>query len=92
MKGADKDNYSAGLVSAAVLWLGHLEVILKGDNEPALQALVGRCLEVLRVKAGGENGITNISKEDPAPYDSQGNGGTEVGVMILRGLFRTLKL
>ena len=47
---------------------------------------------MLRIKTADDDSVTTISKEDPAPYDSQGNGGIEVGVMILRGLFRTLKL
>ena len=33
-----------------------------------------------------------MAKEDPARYDSQSNGLTEVGVMLVRGLFRSLKL
>ena len=31
-------------------------------------------------------------RRDPVRYDSQSNGMTEVGVMLVRGLFRTLKL
>ena len=83
VKGADEEDYAAGLVSAAVLWLGHLEVILKGDNGPALQALVERTLTMLRVKVQEEDPSVNLkklSKEVPPKYDSQSNGGTEVGV------------
>ena len=39
-----------------------------------------------------ETTLKRLSKEQPAKYDARGNGGTEVGVMLLRGLFRTLKL
>ena len=33
-----------------------------------------------------------MMKETPPTYDSQSNGGTEVGVRIVRGLYRTIKL
>ena len=95
VKGADEDDYAAGLVSAAVLWLGHIEVILKGDNEKALQAMIERAMHLLRVKvseADPQVTLRRLTKENSAPYDSQSNGGTEVGVMLIRGLFRTLKL
>ena len=36
--------------------------------------------------------METITAEHSAAYDSQGNGGTEVGIKILRGQFRTLKL
>ena len=36
--------------------------------------------------------MTRLSSEKPPAYDSQSNGATEVGVMLIRGLFRTLKL
>ena len=35
-RGTDEEDYSAGLVSAAFLWLGHLGVMLTGDNELVL--------------------------------------------------------
>ena len=50
---------------------------------------------MLRVKAQEEDPSVNLnqlSKEVPPKYDSQSNGGTEVGVRLVRGLFRTLKL
>ena len=95
VKVAAGEDYAAGLVTTAVLWLGHLEVIMKGDNEPALQALIERSMHLIRVKvADGAPGtsLKRLSKEEPAPYDSQSNGATEVGVMLIRGLFRALKL
>jgi hypothetical protein len=82
-------------VSNAVLWLGHLEVILRGDNEPALQTMIDRAMHLLRVRTaegGSEASLRRLTKETSAPYDSQSNGGTEVGVMLVRGIFRTLKL
>ena len=95
IKGADEEDYDANLVTTAVLWLGHVEVIIRGDNEPALQALIERAMVIIRVKVhepGSETSLKRLSKEEPATYDSQSNGGTEVGVMLVRGLFRTLKL
>ena len=49
-KGADEEDFAANLVVRIVEWLGHTELILKGGNEPALQALVARSLEVIRVE------------------------------------------
>ena len=92
VKGADEDDFAVNCAVTDILWLGHTQLIIKGDNEPALQALIARSLEVLRIRTAEDDSVTKISKEDPAPYDSQGNGGIEVGVMVLRGLFRTLKL
>jgi len=95
VKGADEEDYAAGLVAAAVLWLGHIEVILKGDNERALQAMIERAMRLLRIKVGEADSqvtLKRLTKEKSAPYDSQSNGGTEVGVMLVRGIFRTLKL
>ena len=37
------------------------------------------------------SGETKVKHETSAAYDSQSNGGTEVGVRNVRGLFRTLK-
>ena len=88
-KGADEEDFSANLVVEDVSWLGHVELMLKGDNEPALQALIARSLEVIRVKAGH---VDKINTERPPTYDSQSNGGIEVGVMLIRGLFRTPRL
>ena len=35
--------------------------------------------------------MDNVQTESPAAYESQSNGGTEVGVKLVRGLSRTLK-
>ena len=50
VKGAGEEDYVANLVMTTVLWLGQLGVILRGDNGPALQALIGRALHIIRVK------------------------------------------
>ena len=49
-KGADEEDFVAGLVVKAVEWLGHTELIIKGDSGPALQALISRSLGLVRVK------------------------------------------
>ena len=87
-KGADEEGYVADLVVKDILWLGHSELIVRGDNEPALQALVQRAPEVLRIHTS----VEKVSDEQSPAYDSQSNGGTEVAVMLIRGLFRTLRL
>ena len=95
VKGADEEDYAAKLVSGAVLCLGHLELVFKGDNEAALQAMIERAMQLLRVHAAEGSpgtGLKRLTKEASAPYDSQSNGGTEVGIMLVRGIFRTLKL
>ena len=88
-KGSDEEDYVANLVIADVRWLGYTQMILKGDNEKALQALLDRV--VLKLKAGFENG-ERVTKEEPTRYESKSNGATEIGVKLVRGLFRTLKL
>ena len=82
-------------MTTAVVWLGHIEVILKGDNENAFQSMIGRSMQLLRVRVSEADSrvtLKRLTSEKSAPYDSQSNGGTEVGVMLIRGLFRTLKL
>ena len=87
-KGDDEEGYCAGLVVNDVLWLGHTCVILKSDNEAAVLALRRRAARSLKLAEH----MKNVQEESPAAYDSQSNGGTEVGVRIIRGMFRTLKL
>ena len=72
-KGSDEDDYVANLVIADVRWLSYTQMILKGDNEKALQALLDRV--VLKLKAGFENG-ERVTKEEPTRYESKSNGAT----------------
>lgn len=88
-KGVDEEDYVAGLVVNDLAWLGYTAMIIKADNEPALQALVRK---VIRRAAADCKTLDQVSKEEPAKYDSQSNGLTEVGVFLVRGIFRTLKL
>ena len=89
VKGVDEDGFVVGLVTNIIEWLGYSRIILKSDNEPAIQALVRQSLEMIKVEV---KDIEQISAESPPAYDSQANGGTEVGVRIVRGMLRTLKL
>ncbi len=59
-KGIDEEDYVANLVTADVRWLGYTQMILKGDNEKALQALIDRVIK--KLKAGFENG-ERVTKE-----------------------------
>ena len=64
-------------------------MIIKGDNERALQALIRKTIERVTAKC---QTLEQVAKEEPARYESQSNGLTEVGVVVVRGLFRSLKL
>ena len=88
-KGAGEDQYVSSLVVSDIEWLGHVKLILKSDNEPALRTLVAQSLERARIQC---HGVESISQEHPSAYESQSNGGVEIGVQLVRGLFRTLKL
>ena len=87
-KGTGEDKFATQLVCEDVEWLGHTRVILKSDNEPALRALVTDALKTLRHQV---TQIESVSQETSQEYDSQSSGGTEIGVKLLRGMFKTLK-
>ena len=86
MKGADEEMYVANLVVEALEWLGYARCILKYDNERAIKALGKQVERIMRLRG------MDIGAENPVEYDSQSNGGTEIGVKIIRGLFRTHRL
>ncbi len=88
-KGPGENDLVADMLVKDIAWLGHTRLALKADGEPALQALVRRLLEITKVQC---HDLEQLTKEDPATYDSKSNGATEVGVHLVRGLFRTLKL
>jgi hypothetical protein len=96
MKGdaEEEGRFASDLVAEDVLWLGHTKLIVKADNEPALQALVVASLRRIRILCNDEpdGGLEVLSKEEPEPYESQSNGGIEVGVKLLKGQFRSLRL
>ena len=87
-KGDDEEGYCASLVANDVLWLGHTCVVLKSDNEPAVLALRRRAVRTLKLVEH----MKNVQEESPPAHDSQSNGGIEVGIRIVRGMFRILKL
>jgi len=88
VKGADEEGYAAKLGAADMRWLGHTRLIVKCDNEASLVALKDQILNELKM----DKDLEQASDENPARYESQSNGGTEVGVRNVRGLMRTLKL
>ena len=57
-KGADEEDYVANLAVKIVEWLGHTDLILKSDNEPAVLALITRSLELIRVR------VEQVKKKD----------------------------
>ena len=73
--------------------MGHVKLILKSDNEPALLALGQAALLAIRCDVqNGESEIEGISFEHSAEHGSQSNGGTGCGIRAVRGMFRTVKL
>ena len=62
-----------------ILWLGHHQVMIRSDNEPALLQVVDRAIVVLEAK-----GIT-ASSEGSVPYNPQTNGAAENAVRLLKG-------
>jgi hypothetical protein len=65
-----------------ILWLGHHQIMIRSDNEPALLQVVDRALIALKAK-----GITS-SSEGSVPYDPQTNGAAENAVRLLKGSLR----
>ena len=87
-KGGDEEHYCAKLAANDIEWLGHTKIIIKTDNERSVVALKHRVAKHLKEWKS----LDNVQTECPAACESQSNGGTEVGVKIVRGMFRTLKL
>ena len=88
VKGLGEDAYVCELVASDVQWMGHTRLIVKADNEPALQTVVVETIKRLRIKV---EDLDSISKEQPERYESQSNGLIEVGVRNLRAQFRTMR-
>ena len=49
-KGVDEEGIIPELVVHDLQWLGHTRIIMKADNEPAIQALVTRALEQAKIE------------------------------------------
>ena len=64
-KGVDEEMHIARLVADDIAWLGHAKAIIKGDNEPALQALIRRVIDMSKADC---RTLESISKEESAPY------------------------
>ena len=93
VKGDDEDHYVADLIATDVAFMGHVKLLLKSDNEPALLKLAEASLMKIRVQAQkDETPVQSVSSEQAAEYESSSNGGTECGIRAVRGLFRTHKI
>lgn len=92
-KGHDEDNYVAGLIAMDVQFMGHVQVILKTDNEAALLALATAALLNIRTDAQTNGSpVRSVSVEHPGEHGSQSNGGTGCGIRSVRDMFRAPKL
>ena len=80
-KGIDEEKLVVDLVVEDLKWIGHSRVLLKCDNEPSISALVNAACEALK----SEGVVQSASVEHSPTTDSQANGGTEVGVKLVRG-------
>ena len=65
-KGIDEKRFAVDMISEDVAWLGYTRLILKSDNEPAIEKLANEALRELRIDA-----IDQVMKENPPPFDSQ---------------------
>ena len=66
-KGLDEDGIVVGMILQDLEWMGHTRLIIKADNEPAIQALARRAIELAKVEL---KDLDQVSKEDPVAYDS----------------------
>ena len=73
-KGVDEKRFSVDEVVKDIEWLGYSKVIVKSDNEPAINKLVIESLKALRVA-----GLEQASEEKSVQYDPQTNSGAETG-------------
>ena len=90
VKGIDEDQLVVQMAVADIRWLGHTKLILKADNERAIQRLVREALRSLH-EVADEDGVTQLGRESPPAYDSKSNGLIEIGVRSLRAQFRTMR-
>ena len=74
VKGRDEDNFVANFIKADVEFMGHVKLILKSDNEPALLALGQAALLSIRCDVqNGESNVEGVSFEHSAEHESQSN-------------------
>ena len=79
-KGPGENRYAADAIAGSIAWLGHVRVILRSDNEPALVSLKEALAQRLRVMHG-----TRVVMEESARYDPQSNGAAESAVKLATG-------
>ena len=80
--GLGPEGYLIEQIREDVLWLGHPQIMIRSDNEPALLQVVDRALMALKAK-----GVTSSSKGS-VPYDPQTNGAAENAIRLLKGSVR----
>ena len=78
-KGIDEDRHVVDLVRTDIEWMGHVRLLLKSDNEPAVKRLLEQTLVALKLRV---ESLEHISKEFPGRYESQSNGMVESAAKI----------
>ena len=86
-KGVDPDGFVVDRLKDDIVWLGHANVVIRSDNEPALVRVVEKVAKLLKQSEG-----VTASCEGSVPYDPQTNGHAEGAVKLFKGMFRTLLL
>lgn len=89
MQRVDEDGVVVDMMVRDIEWLGHTRLILKAGNEPAVQAPAKAALQIVKID---RQHVEQVSAEAPPTYESQANGGIEVGIRIVRGIPRTVKM
>ena len=85
-KGVDPERYAVDWLAKDVLWLGHSKIILRTDNEPAIQKLLTEMLKVLKASK-----LEQVGENHPPAYDPSSNGAIEIACKSVGGMLRTLK-
>ena len=76
--------YAVDRLAKDVLWLGHSKVILRTDNEPAIQKLLAETLKVRKASS-----VEQVGENHPPAYDPFSNGAIEVACKSIRGMLRS---
>ena len=63
-KGMDVDGFVIEQLREDVLWLGHSQIMMRSDNDPALVQVIERTPTVLKL-----SGVQNAAPEGSVPYD-----------------------
>ncbi len=91
VKGDDGAHYVADLVASHVSFMGHIKLLIKTDNGPALRKLASVALERVRCQIVRTDSVVESIASESAEYEGASNGGTECGIRAVRGLCRTIK-